>query len=224
MRLIRIALQNMRFTRGITLSLALGIALAALLFSACATQNIQPISISTQLRFDDAMREVCWRVESQEQCFEMLLDTCEAGDYRNCTLLGNSYALSYSNSRANYHEVIDKANDFLQKACEGKNGSGCFMLGLYNANKNYVIRGCEYGDFLACHHIVINRDSIPKSLFASNAKWALEREIELLRTECKNAELRLQNEKDTDRIAARKLVVAECQEYLHKAKNIDLER
>lgn len=58
MRLIRIALQNMRFTRGITLSLALGIALVALLFSACATRNIQPISISTKLRFDDAMREV----------------------------------------------------------------------------------------------------------------------------------------------------------------------
>lgn len=222
MRLIRIALQNMRFMRGITLSLALGIALVVLFFSACATRNIQPISISTQLIFDDAMREVCWRVESQEQCFEMLLDTCEAGNYRNCTLLGNSYALSLDYS--NYHEAIDKANDFLQKACDGKNGSGCFMLGLYNANKNYVIRGCEYGDFLACHHIVINRDSFPKSLFASNAKWALEREIELLETECKNAELRLQNEKDTDRIAARKLVLTECQEYLHKAKNMDLER
>lgn len=220
MRLIGIALQNMRFARGITL-FALGIALVALLFSACATQNIQSVSISTQLGFDDAMRDVCWRVESQEQCFEMLLDTCEAGDYRNCTLLGNSYALSLDYS--NYREVTDKANGFLQKACDGKNGSGCFMLGLYNANKDYVVRGCEYGDFLACHHIVINRNSI-QSLFTSNAKWALEREIELLEGECKNAELRLQHEKDADRIATRKLVLSECQEYLHKAKNMDLER
>lgn len=131
MRLIGIALQNINFTRGITL-FALGISLVALLFSACTTRNIQSISISTQLRFDDEMLEVCWCVESQEQCFEILADTCEAGDYRNCTLLGNSYAISldYSNSRANYHEVIYKANDFLQKACDGKNGSGCFMLGL----------------------------------------------------------------------------------------------
>ena len=102
-----------------------------------------------------------------------------------------------------------------------KNGSGCFMLGIYTANDDFVIKGCEYGDFVACNHIVINRNSHPP--FAKEVvKWALEREISLLESECKNAEWRLKSERNKERIIIRKLVLQDYQKQLQKAQNTEL--
>ena len=102
-----------------------------------------------------------------------------------------------------------------------KNGSGCFMLGIYTANDDFVIKGCEYGDFVARNHIVINRNSHPP--FAPKVvKWALEREISLLESECKNAELRLKNERNKKCIIIRKLVLQDYQEQLQKAQRVKI--
>ena len=211
-----------RFTIRFTLGFAIFCAILIIVFSACATQNIQSQSVSTRLVFEDVMREVCQSAENQQQCFEILATSCEVGDYRNCAILGNAYIgrLDLSKSE-DFHTIRDKANALFKKACDGKNGSGCFMLGLYTANDDFVIKGCEYGDFVACNHIVINRNSNPP--FAKEVvRWALEREISLLESECKNAELRLKNERNKKCIITRKLVLQDYQEQLQKAQRVKI--
>ena len=95
------------------------------------------------------------------------------------------------------------------------------MLGIYTANDDFVIKGCEYGDFVACNHIVINRNSNPP--FAPKVvQWALEREISLLESECKNSELRLKNERNKKCIIIRKLVLQDYQEQLQKSQSVEI--
>lgn len=220
-----------RFAPKFTLGFTIIALFLAIVFCACATQNMQSISTSTKLGFEDAMREVCWSVESQEQCFEILATTCEALDYRNCTILGNAYLseLDFSSNLTDDYATKDKAVELFKKACDGKNGSGCFALGMIQANDDFVIQGCEYGDFVACNHIVINRDSSTKDSLSTRltfepqiVQWALNREIELLESECDNAKSRLKNENNKERISSREAVLKECQEQLQKARNTQI--
>lgn len=205
----------------------------ATLFIACATQDVRSISISPTKWLDDAMREVCWNVESSAQCEEILHSTCEAGDYHNCALLGYTYANRLNFPTDDYRTIEDKAVALFKKACDGKYGSGCFALGIIQTNNDFVIKGCEYGDFFACNHIVINRDSRTTTgidnelqftpIFKPQiVRWASEREIELLKDECEKAKLRLKNESDKDRIAMREVVLKECQAELQKAQSLNL--
>lgn len=205
------------------------IALFATLFTACATQDTRSISISPAKWLDDAMREVCWSVESSAQCEEILHSTCEAGDYRNCALLGYTYANRLNFPTDDYRATEDKAVALFKKACDGKYGSGCFALGMLQGSDDLVAKGCEYGDFFACGHIAINRDSGKidnEGQFApifnpQIVRWASERKIELLKDECERAKIRLKNESDKDRIATREALLAECQAELQKAQNLD---
>lgn len=202
------------------------IALFATLFTACATQDTRSISISPAKWLDDAMREVCWSVESSAQCEEILHSTCEAGDYRNCALLGYTYANRLNFPTYDYRATEDKAVALFKKACDGKYGSGCFALGMLQGSDDLVAKGCEYGDFFACGHIidsVANGDDVQTAPTFSpqNISWALNRKVELLKDECERAKIRLKNESDKDRIATREALLAECQAELQKAQSTD---
>lgn len=211
--------------------LALGIAFT-IFFSACATQNNQATLSSMWL--NDAMSDVCWSVESSAQCEEILQTACESGDYRKCALLGYTYTKHLNVPTSDYRAKEDKAVALFKKACDGGDGSGCFALGMLQANDALKVKGCEYGDSSACSHIVANRDSetriemgdgvqfVPK-FEPKIVRWALEREIELLKDECKKADLRLQNERDKDRIISRQLVLVECENELQKAQGLNLD-
>lgn len=199
------------------------IAFFTTLFIACATQDTRSISISPAKWLDDAMREVCWSVESSAQCEEILHSTCEAGDYRNCALLGYTYANRLNFPTDDYRATEDKAVAFFKKACDGKYGSGCFALGTLQGNDDLMAKGCEYGDFFACGHIAdfsANNEVAP-TWTPQNISWALNRKIELLKYECERAKIRLKNESDNDRIATREALLAECQAELQKAQNLD---
>ena len=194
------------------------------LFTACATQDTRSISISPAKWLDDAMREVCWSVESSAQCEEILHSTCEAGDYRNCALLGYTYANRLNFPTDDYRATEDKAVALFKKACDGKYGSGCFALGMLQGNDDLVAKGCEYGDFFACGHIAdfsANSDAqVAPTWTPQNISWALNRKVELLKDECERAKIRLKNESDKDRIATREALLAECQAELQKAQNL----
>lgn len=190
------------------------------LFSACATQDTRSISISQNKWLDDAMREVCWNVESGAQCEEILNSTCETGDYRNCAILGYIYTNHLNLPTDDYRATKDKAMTLLQKACDGEYGSGCFAIGMIQTNNYFIIKGCEYGDFFACSHIADFGANSEQDIFApQNISWALNRKIELLKGECNKAKIRLENESDNDRIATREALLVECQAELQKAQN-----
>ena len=194
---------------------------ATTLFTACATQDSRSISISPTKWLDDAMREICWSVESSAQCEEILHSTCEAGDYRNCALLGYTYANRLNFPTDDYRATEDKAVALFKKSCDGKYGSGCFALGMLQGNDNLVAKGCEYGDFFACSHIDDLGANSDAKIAPTSApqSWALNRTIELLKDECDRAKIRLKNENDKDRIATREALLAECQAELQKAQN-----
>ena len=192
---------------------------ATTLFTACATQDSRSISISPTKWLDDAMREICWSVESSAQCEEILHSTCEAGDYRNCALLGYTYANRLNFPTDDYRATEDKAVALFKKACDGKYGSGCFALGMLQGNDNLVAKGCEYGDFFACSHIDDLGANSDMKTASTPQNWALNRTIELLKDECDRAKIRLKNENDKDRIATREALLAECQAELQKAQN-----
>lgn len=196
----------------------------AIFFTACATQDVRSISISPAKWLDDAMREVCWSVESSAQCEEILHSTCEAGDYRNCALLGYTYANRLNFPTDDYRATEEKAVALFKKACDGKYGSGCFALGMLQGSDDLVAKGCEYGDFFACSHIIdlgANSDDAKNAPTFSpqNISWASSRKIELLKDECDRAKIRLKNESDKDRIATREALLAECQAELQKAQS-----
>ena len=194
------------------------------LFTACATQDVRSISISPAKWLDDAMREVCWSVESSAQCEEILHSTCEAGDYRNCALLGYTYTNRLNFPTDDYRATEEKAVALFKKACDGKYGSGCFALGMLQGSDDLVAKGCEYGDFFACSHIInsgANSDDaqVTPTFSPQNISWASNRKIELLKDECDRAKIRLKNESDKDRIATREALLAECQAELQKAQS-----
>ena len=192
---------------------------ATTLFTACATQDSRSISISPAKWLDDAMREICWSVESSAQCEEILHSTCEAGDYRNCALLGYTYANRLNFPTDDYRATEDKAVALFKKSCDGKYGSGCFALGMLQGNDDLVAKGCEYGDFFACSHIDDLGANSDMKTTATPQSWALNRTIELLKDECDRAKIRLKNENDKDRIATREALLAECQAELQKAQS-----
>ncbi len=223
-----------RFPRFALLSAIIAL-FATIFFTACATQDLRSNSISSPRWIDEAMREVCWSVESGTQCEEILQSTCEAGDYHNCTLLGYTYTNHLNVPTDDYRAKEDKAIALFKTACEGKNGSGCSALGILQGNDDFAVKGCEYGDSFACSHIVANRASGAnievdgETRFAPRfdekvVLWALNREIELLKDECAKAELRLKNENDKDRIATREAFLKECQAELQNAQSIDLQK
>ncbi len=197
--------------------------IVTLFFTACATQDIQSQSISTKSGFDDAMREVCWNTESQQQCFEILESSCEALDYRSCTLLGYTYINRLTFPDKNAHFSEDKAIELFKKACDGKNGSGCFALQMFDDNPINIIAACEYGDFVACGDITEKQnavDSTDKIIYAPDVvRWAQERNIELLQDECKKAELRLKREANQDKIKFREEEVKTYCDFVNEAKN-----
>lgn len=197
---------------------------ATIFFNACATQDTRSISISPAKWLDDAMREVCWSVESSAQCEEILHSTCEAGDYRNCALLGYTYTNRLNFPTDDYRATEEKAVALFKKACDGKYGSGCFALGMLQGSDDLVAKGCEYGDFFACSHIIdlgVNADNaqVAPTLTPQNISWASNRKIELLKDECDRAKIRLKNESDKDRITTREALLAECQAELQKAQS-----
>ena len=197
--------------------------IVALFFSACATQDITSNSISSSKGLDAAMREVCWNIESQQQCFEILESGCEVGDYRNCALLGYTYInrLAYPDKNARFSE--DKAIELFKKACDGKNGSGCFALQMFDDNPINIIAACEYGDFVACGDIVAKQnavDSADKIIYAPDVvRWAQERNAKLLQDECEKAELRLKREENKDKIKFREEEVKTYCDFANNAKN-----
>lgn len=212
-----------KFARFATLSAIITL-FATIFFTACATQDVRSISISPAKWLDDAMREVCWSVESSAQCEEILHSTCEAGDYRNCALLGYTYANRLNFPTDDYRATEEKAVALFKKACDGKYGSGCFALGMLQGSDDLVAKGCEYGDFFACSHIInssANSDDAQTAPTFSpqNISWASNRKIELLKDECDRAKIRLKNESDKDRIATREALLAECQAELQKAQS-----
>lgn len=197
--------------------------IVALFFCACATQDIQSNSISSAKGLDAAMREVCWNIETQQQCLDILESGCEALDYRKCTLLGYTYInrLAFPDKNARFSE--DKAIELFKKACDGKNGSGCFALQTFEDNPTNIVAACEYGDFVACEDIVAKQNVADKPPYAPEiVRWAQERHIQLLQDECEKAELRLKREEDKDRIPMRESALKECQADLEKAKNANL--
>ena len=205
---VSIQIVPFRFAPKFALGFAIIALFLAIFFSACATQDIQSQSISTKLGFEDAMREVCWSVESQEQCFDILTSSCDAGNYRNCTILGNAYMSRLDLSKSeDFGAIKDKAVEFFKKACEGKNGSGCFALQMFEDNPINIIAACEYGDFVACGDIVAKQnatDSTDKIIYAPDVvRWAQERNVKLLQDECEKAELRLKREETKDKIKFR---------------------
>ena len=195
----------------------------AIVFSACATQDITSNSISSSKGLDAAMREVCWNIESQQQCFEILEGGCEALDYRNCALLGYTYInrLTFPDKNARFSE--DKAIELFKKACDGKNGSGCFALQMFEDNPINIIAACEYGDFVACSDIVAKQnavDSTDNIIYAPDVvRWAQERNAKLLQDECEKAELRLKREENKDKIKFREEEVKTYCNFANNAEN-----
>ncbi len=196
--------------------------IVALFFTACATQNIASNSVSSAMWLDAAMREVCWNIESQQQCFEILESSCEALDYRSCTLLGYTYINRLAFPSNNGHFGEDKAIELFKKACDGKNGSGCFALQSFEDNPANIVAACEYGDFIACEDIVVKQNVADAPLYAPEVvHWAQERHIKLLQDECEKAELRLKREKDKERVFSREVMLKECQALLQKAQSLE---
>lgn len=183
-------------------------AVFACFFVACAPKNIESNIISMKQGLDFAIREVCWNVESETQCFDILQSTCDSKNYKNCVILGYAYT-HYLIKDLSEKDRNDKAAELFKKACEGKNGSGCFALQTFEANPINVIAGCQYGDFIACKDIVGHKEQYLNEV----VEWADERAILLINDECEKAELRLKVDKDRAKIRE-----AEVKEYCDLAK------
>lgn len=180
-------------------------------------QELQSKSIAAGIGV--AMLEIC--TESNTQCYERLTATCESGNLRSCTLLGLAYIEQIFNQEdlgenISEEESIKRANMLFKKACDGKNGTGCLMLGVgygeYNRDKEFLHLACEYGEFVGCVELVVDNEKMLKDIHTAvelgessaklqskeakdmknGAKWGYERSITLLQEECKNATVRLE--------------------------------
>ena len=171
-------------------------ALIAIFFTACATQNMQstqntqnPLNSRDSTRgiesnsvfglglygFQNTLGVACLETDSNEACENLLQSECDEGDFKYCTILGIIYS-SGLNESLDDKEREAKASALFKKACDGKNGSGCFALGAFYENTRtddfesklatatYTRLACEYGDYVGCMDIVRGNEEIFKEL------------------------------------------------------------
>ena len=113
--------------------------------------------------------------DSNEACENLLQSVCDEGDFKYCTILGIIYS-SGLNESLDESEREAKASALFKKACDGKNGSGCFALGAFYENTRtddfesklatatYTRLACEYGDYVGCMDIVRGNEGVFKEL------------------------------------------------------------
>lgn len=164
-------------------------ALVAIFFTACATQSTQnPLNTRDSTRgiesnsifglglygFQNTLGVACLETDSNEACENLLQSACDEGDFKYCTILGIIYS-SGLNESLDDKEREAKARALFKKACDGKNGSGCFALGYYGdgrtddfesklATATYTRLACEYGDYAGCMTIALENERVFKEL------------------------------------------------------------
>lgn len=165
-------------------------ALVAIFFTACATQNMQnPLNPRDSTRgiesnsvfglglygFQNTLGVACLETDSNEACENLLQSACDEGDFKYCTILGIIYS-SGLNESLDESEREAKASALFKKACDGKNGSGCFALGAFYENvrindfesklatATYTRLACEYGDYAGCMNIALGNERAFKEL------------------------------------------------------------
>lgn len=161
--------------------------------TACATQNTQNLSNTLNIRdstrgiesnsifglglygFQNTLGVACLETDSNEACENLLQSACDEGDFKYCTILGIVYS-SGLNESLDEPAREAKASALFKKACDGKNGSGCFALGAFYENTRtddfesklatatYTRLACEYGDYVGCMDIVRGSERVFKEL------------------------------------------------------------
>lgn len=169
------------------------VAFMAIFLTACATQNTQstqnPLNTRDSTRgiesnsilglglygFQNTLGVACLETDSNEACENLLQSECDEGDFKYCTILGFIYS-SGLNKSLDESEREAKASALFKKACDGKNGSGCFALGAFYENTRtddfesklatatYTRLACEYGDYVGCMDIVRGNERAFKEL------------------------------------------------------------
>lgn len=158
--------------------------LIAIFFSACTTQNTLNSTRGIESNsifglglygFQNTLKMACLEADSDEACENLLQSACDEGDFKYCTILGAVYS-SGLNKSLDEIEREAKATALFKKACDGKNGSGCFALGRFDEDRHtndfesklatptYTYLACEYGDYVGCMNIALGNERIFKEL------------------------------------------------------------
>lgn len=180
------------------------LALIAIFFTACATQNTQnPLNLRDSTRdiqsnsifglglygFQNTLGVACLETDSNEACENLLQSACDEGDFKYCTILGIIYS-SGLNESLDDKEREAKASALFKKACDGKNGSGCLALGAFYENgitndfatklatATYTRLTCEYGDYAGCMTIALENERVFKELKNSLELYGAHNEAE----------------------------------------------
>lgn len=187
---------------------ALLLALKVVFVGACDIQNaknFEPSLLGLDTEgFAYQLEGVC--VEDDEECKKYLQNACDLGNFRYCAMLGAIYVIDRYDS-IDKEAQSAKARALFQKACDGKNGSGCFMLNVNSdkdKNSQYIRLACEYGEFVGCYKIVLDSKNTLENLKLNKAYEDIEatkaykdttktiicgyeRTLALVKAECENA-------------------------------------